>query len=362
MLKKNVFFMGLMIFLGHFTCFASEQKSSMLIDPVLLKSAGLELVYQVNVPVKKDEGIKAIYVANEYVFAITGNNYMVCFNRADGRMHFINRFSAPGIPVNEPYVFDDKLLFVVGKEIKELDPKNGIISHDYQTKMLSIAPVVRNTEYLYHAGVDARVRAYTIDDFTLSFMVTADDDSHITSMVADDYSFVFVTSSGTLVSLEPNSKRKMWFFDIGAEVKTPLVKDDKDIYATSLDSNVYKFDSFKGNLHWRTALGERLTRNYFVGKELIYVPTSTKGVVGINKETGSIVWQSKESYNFLSEKNGRAYLITKSGVMVVMDNVKGKQLYSLNVSNVTDFAANTYDGDIYLADEDGSLVCVRPIK
>jgi hypothetical protein len=45
-----------------------------------------------------------------------------------------------------------------------------------------------------------------------------------------------------------------------------------------------------------------------------------------------------------------------------MDNRRGKELFSMNFWPVTNHAANTTDGMIYVADDHGRVTCLRPVR
>jgi len=65
--------------------------------------------------------------------------------------------------------------------------------------------------------------------------------------------------------------------------------------------------------------------------------------------------------DLLAEANGKAYVITNVGTLVVMDNKKAKQLYSVNFANVSRYAANVADSKIYIGDKAGRVACLKPI-
>lgn len=60
----------------------------------------------------------------------------------------------------------------------------------------------------------------------------------------------------------------------------------------------------------------------------------------------------------ITEIENRAYLMARNGVLVVMDNEKGKKIRSVNFSAVTDYAYNNQDGVLYVADEKGRVAAI----
>ena len=74
--------------------------------------------------------------------------------------------------------------------------------------------------------------------------------------------------------------------------------------------------------------------------------------VTIDKETGKFMWQLPGGTELLAESAGKAYVITNTGRLVVMDNAGLKQLYSVNFAAVSRYVANTTDSNIYIGDDD----------
>ena len=64
----------------------------------------------------------------------------------------------------------------------------------------------------------------------------------------------------------------------------------------------------------------------------------------------------------LTESSNKAYVITNTKTMVVMDNVKAKKLLAVNLTGVTKHASNIMDDKIYIADNIGRIACLQPVK
>jgi hypothetical protein len=95
---------------------------------------------------------------------------------------------------------------------------------------------------------------------------------------------------------------------------------------------------------------------------VIYQYVWDKGLTAIGKESGKAMWQAAGGVDLLAEAAGKAYVITGKRTLVVMDNKKGTQLYSVNFAGVSRYITNTEDSKIYIANEDGRIACIRPIE
>ncbi len=97
-------------------------------------------------------------------------------------------------------------------------------------------------------------------------------------------------------------------------------------------------------------------------REIVYQYVRDKGLTAIDKRSGKFIWQVPGGVELLAEADGKAYVITKIGTLVVMDNRKAKRLYSVNCAAVSRYVANVADSKIYIADEAGRIACLKPAE
>jgi outer membrane protein assembly factor BamB len=109
-------------------------------------------------------------------------------------------------------------------------------------------------------------------------------------------------------------------------------------------------------------MGAMLEKGPQVTNRIVYQYSRNEGLSAIDKESGKLLWKLVEGVDLLAESDGKAYVITKTGMLVVMDNKKAKQLYSVDFAAVSRFASNTMDSKIYIADTRGRIACLQPIK
>jgi outer membrane protein assembly factor BamB len=85
-------------------------------------------------------------------------------------------------------------------------------------------------------------------------------------------------------------------------------------------------------------------------------------LTALDKENGKALWQLAGGVDLLAEAGGKAYVITDKKTLVVMDNKKGTQLYSVNFAGVSKYTTNTKDSKMYIANEDGRVACIKPME
>jgi outer membrane protein assembly factor BamB len=341
--------------------FAEADQQGLLISPALLKHAGLEMQWQLNLPVKTGEKVQRLHVFDDYLYVLTDHNYMFCLERNKGTMRFEQKLAVAGLPICGPKYYEGKLCFVIGNELLVLNPSAGAIIEKKRLSEFgkgSVCGFGRNSDYLYVVGSDKRIRVLVADEYWQKFSVTADNDSLINSIVVDEEFVVFATEKGNIIRIASDSPARKWQFDIPGRIKADVVRDGDSLYVGSDNTKLYKFDINTGEKIWPVDFqaGAVLSEPAVIGGDVVYQRTDRKTLYAIDKETGNKLWKLENSTGLMAEKGDRAYMLENTGVLVVMDNKLSKELYSVNISPVSRHATNTTDSQIYVSDEKGRLV------
>ena len=336
-------------------------KTEKLVSQILIRQAGWTYNWQLNLPIKTNEVIDRLYVFDEYLYVLTDTNILFCIDRQKGRTLFSHRLCTEGLPICDPIYYDGRLGFMIGNQMKILDPASGLIQ---QTEVIEQVGdtfecgVARNDDYIYMTGSDLRLHAISTDGFWQAFTATADNDSPINSVVATDSVVVFSTQAGNIVGIEPNAAKKRWQYDASGRIRAKIVLDGKFVYAVGLDAKLYKINIDTGVLAWNLPYhaGAPVLDPAVIGKNVVYVYNDLNGLYAVSKNEGQAVWNIPTGQRVLCESENKAFVYTKPGVLKVMDNKTGKELYSVNFSEVRRYAENMTDATLYVADTDGRLM------
>ena len=345
---------------------AAPSDSGQLVWLELLRHAGLKIIWESELPIKKAESLEQLLILGNRVYAISDRNYMTSLNKEDGKRVFAKVFAPPGVPITGLELYGDELLSAGGSKLLECDAESGDELKAVDVGFGITCPVARNSSYFYVAGTDNRLHAYRADDRVQTFEVAAENASTITSVVADDNLVIFATAAGNVLGVAPDAPRLLWQFDAADAIAGPVVKDWMSLFFSSADTSVYRVDIVglpeMKRLVWKYQAAAVLEKAPRVTQEVIYQHVRGKGVTAIDKETGLFLWQVAGGVDLLAEARGKAYVITEAGKLVVMDNSKARKLYSVNFGAVTVHAANTGDERIYIADKRGRLMCLQPVE
>ncbi|MBN1817746.1 MAG: PQQ-like beta-propeller repeat protein [Sedimentisphaerales bacterium] len=344
-----------------------DVSSGLLLSRPVLVQAGLTPDWQIKLPMRSGETTQNIFLFGENVFVKTSRNHLFCLSAEDGSFRFGLPLAPEGLPVPEPLYYEGKLYFIVGRELKVLDPSQGQIV--FRTMLSAVGsavvgPIARNADFLYVPGADKRLHVYSVESHIRHFSATADNDSQITSVIADQTLAVFATSAGNVVSILPDQSQKRWQFDTLGPITAPLVRDGNYVYASSRDAKLYKLDLERGRQPWSTGYHARdpLTQEAVVGQVAVYQPAGRQGVHAVDKETGRGLWTVDNGIGVITEKGEHAYVFASPGRLVVMNNSTRRRVLSINAHAVTHYAVSMTEPRLFLGDDTGRIQRITPVE
>ena len=333
-----------------------------LVSPELLKQAELEILWENKLPIKRGESLERLFILGNRIYGLSDQNFMVSLNREKGNVIFSRSIAETGFPVVGLGLYKDELFSVAGNKLVEINPESGTERSAKRLGFGVTCPAARNSSYFYVGGTDRRMHVLRSEDKVQVFEVAAESDSMITSIVADENSVVFATDDGNVISITPDKSKRLWQFDAAGGIAWPIVRDEESLFAASGDTNVYRLNARTGKFVWKYQTGAKLEKGPQVTQGVVYQYVRDEGLVAIDKESKKLLWQMAEGVDLLAEADGKAYVITKVGTLVVMDNKKAKQLYLVDFAGVSRYATNVVDSRIYIADKSGRIACLKPIR
>jgi len=352
----------LSVFCGSTRCSGEESDSHWLVSPKLLSAGKLEMVWQSKLLMRENESLERLFILGDSICGLSDHNYIASLNRENGNLAFSRSFTPAGLAVLGLELYDDELVSVIGSRLVEIDAKLGTQRSVERLQFGVTCPASRNSSYFYIAGTDGRLHTLRAEDKVQIFEVAAESDSVITSIIADERFVVFSTEAGEVICITANKPRRLWQFDDAADgIVWPMVRDGDSLFFASEDTNVYRLN-IAGKLVWKYQTDAVLERGPVVTEEVVYQYVHGKGLAAIDKRSGKELWQLAKGADLLAEADGKAYVITNVGTLVVMDNHELKRLYSINFAGVSRYVANVTDSKIYIAGKDGRIACLKPVE
>ena len=336
-----------------------------LVSSQLLEQARLKMLWQNEMPFRADESLEKLFIVGNRIYVLSDRNLLLSLNRENGGVVF-SRFIAPaGIPAVGLDLYNDELISVIGNRLVEIDPETGIERKAKALESGVVCPVVRNSSFFYISWPDKRLHALNADNKLQVFEVTADNDSMITSVIADEEFVVLGTDEGNVIGITPDGPKKLWQFDAAGAITGPIVRDRRQLFFASKDTNVYRIDIVNPimiDLVWKYQIPSIPLEAPRVTQRAVYQYAPAKGLVAIDKQRGSSLWLLPQGIELLAESDGKAFVFTNEGTLAVMDNARRKLLYTVNFTGISRYVANTTDSTIYIADKYGRIACLEPVE
>jgi outer membrane protein assembly factor BamB len=333
-----------------------------LVSHTLIQESGWRYNWQISLPLKKGETIERLNVFGSNLFAITSSNVLFCVDRQSGRVRSLTQIGTPGLPVSSPTYYEGHVGYVVGNAVKVFDPRSGTIIFERAFPQIgsSKGGLTRNSKYLYVAGSDNRLHVINVDGYWQQFEASAQNDAPIVSVVATENIVVFATLAGNVVGMSADAPRRLWQFDATGDIQGQVRLDGDAVYFGSEDSKLYKLNLGTGKLMWSSPFhsGGPIRSSLTVGSELVYVYNDLNGMYGVHKETGKAAWQAPSGRQMVCETPSRSFVFADAGVIKVMDNAAGRELYSVNFANVSRTAQNTDSPVMFLGDATGRVMSI----
>jgi outer membrane protein assembly factor BamB len=347
--------------------FAGNSSTKSLVSPELLKHAGLKMLWDNKLPIKKNENLDRLLILGNNLYAFTDRNFMLSLNQKNGTIIFGRIIESAGLPITGLRLSDDELIYVSSdNKLVQINAQSGIVLKTTDLGFSVSCPVARNSSYFYLAGTDNRLHAIHAENKVQAFEVAAENDSMITSVTADENFVLFSTVAGNIISIAPDTPRRLWQFDASQAIAGPIVRDGMSLFFASRDTNVYRVDMVglpeRKQLVWKYQTEAVLDDAPIVTQDIVYQHVKGKGLTAINKNAGSALWQVSGGLDLLTEAGNRAYVMTNSRTLVVMDNTKAKKLYTVNLTEITKHVSNITDDKIYIADNSGRIACLQPVE
>jgi outer membrane protein assembly factor BamB len=331
-----------------------------LISPELLRQARLEIVWENKLPIARGEKLDRLSIVGDRLYALSNHNYIFSLDSNKGNEKFSRSLASAALTVLGLDVYEGELITLIGNRLVEISAEFGTELRGKSLDFGVTCPAARNSTHFYLGEADKQLRVLRAKDKVSLFKVTVDED--ITSIIADDRLVVFSTEGGSVTAMAPDRRLQLWQFNAGDGIVGPVVRDGESLYAASKDTYIYKLDVQNGTVPlWKHQTGAILETSPRVASDSVYQYVHYKGLSAIDKDSGRLIWQLPEGLDLLAEANRKAYVITGAGTLVVMDNNKAKRLYSIDLETVSKYASNTTDSRIYVGDDMGRVVCLRPV-
>ncbi len=164
---------------------------------------------------------------------------------------------------------------------------------------------------------------------------------------------------GTLTVLNKFTSKVLFDFKAYGPVEAGLGQYGNMVYFGAEDYILYALNIANGQLYWRFSTGASVTRAPQVTTKDVFVTAYRKGLFRVDRESGRQIWLNPEADQFLAVNTQFVYAFDLLRRLLVIDYLKGTTLARYDTSDYVVPFSNTYTDRIYLANHDGTVVCMH---
>jgi outer membrane protein assembly factor BamB len=185
--------------------------------------------------------------------------------------------------------------------------------------------------------------------------------------ILTDTLMVLISTDGSFLVSNKFQRQIPFQFKAAAGMAAPLGqyawRNDKGVledvvYIPSQDFNLYALDVVRGAILWRFTGAAAIHQKPAVTDEDVYVVADRVGLSRINRTTGRTIWQNRSAERFLASNPKFVYAVDRAGRLLILDRARGTEHATLDTRAFNVPVANEATDRLYLAANDGVLVCL----
>jgi len=192
---------------------------------------------------------------------------------------------------------------------------------------------------------------YVIPDQTLAFAPLFSGDQ-----------ISFLTNNGVLTSInryDQGPRIENFEFKFNGGTLGGAAQSGRIAYVGSEDFNLYAVELTGGKLLWRHLSGAPIPRKPNVLDREVFLSPTGVGLRSLDRQSGRENWTNRETQAFLATNNQYVYARDRVGRFFVLDARRGATLAKVDFFDWTIAMANEWTDRIYLAANDGQIMCLR---
>jgi len=334
--------------------------------------------------------------SGEYLFVQTSSGIVICYDSETGQRYWTAHLPGPLLQPSAISVNKTMAVAAVGQKIYGLELKSGTTI--WQARLEDIAEGTGvNEDVAAVALSNGKVQVFSVKARPVHTCGERHDPDNCALLKPEVGSYLYAWQANKAISSPPVVTNSfMTFASEDGKVYTASVKDRKilhrietkgpikgyigthgysQVIVGSEDHKLYCIDVFSPNdpsTNWVTPTPSPIDRGVLVAGDEAFTVTRDGLFMSLNTKDGSVRWElpTPGRGKLLAVSPSRIYGISPDGGIAVIERDNGKVLatpdtsissYGVDLKNYTQRMGNEYNDRIYLASEDGILLCLREL-
>ena len=341
-----------------------------------LAAVGLERAWWGQAPVSYGrDRIKRIFTDEDNVYTISRQGLVTAFDAETGQRLFSTLLGNDSTEAEAPTTNATTFLIPIGMTLVALDKFSGNelwkLNLDGQP---SCGPGA-DDDRVFVGTVNGKVYAYDLRRIRKLF-----NDGRLPefSHLARDWQFQafgsvtappvstgrdlnFATRSGVMYGVTTGDRALLYQFMTDGQIIAPVTRAGDRVLIPSTDLNLYCIDNRTGQLQWTYLTATNvLQAPSLIGDDVFVVP-QRRGLHSIDVNTGKLSWRQPAADDLLAATPGQLFANGSSGRLLTLDRKNGVIKDQIDLPRFTVRTGNERTDRLYLATENGLLVCLREI-
>lgn len=327
----------------------------------ILDKAGLEVLWNIDLPMLRSKRVEHIFYRNGRVYAVDDRNTLIAVEGETGIVEWTTRLAGATEGCSTPTFPDGTILLVVGNTLVQVRASDGTILAQHEPDVSITTNAVRADSLFLFGGGDRRFHALKAKTWIPEWRTLVRRQPRGSVATTGDRVF-FVTRDNTLYVSRTLDRELVWKFQANGSLCGVLVDGDQCLLPSE-DTTLYCLNPSNGRVLWQHLSGGRLEELPVVTTNAIYQPVAGKSLLCVEREAREgqrVRWELPDGRCLLSENGDRTYALTHSNTLAVMDNARGQVILTFYTPGTELAVSNIEDNLIVLASRDGNVLALRP--
>ena len=306
--------------------------------------------------------IEQIFYHSGQLYLMDNGNTLYAFDGAKGILQWTRSLGDSRGHCQPVEFYKDRLLVLLDKTYMELNENDGRISHKVQLKFSPTTSAARTKDRIFVGSDNGRFYSLRRED-GVTLWHSVQPDEPVGRIALSQGNVYFACKNGALYVSRTDKREKVWQVTTNGDV-CGVVIGDGQCFLPSTDTALYCFRTKSGKSMWKYLTGGALVEPPVLTERFAYQGVERSSLLCMdrrpNTDQGAVKWELPNGYCMLAENGSISYAMTLNQELTLMNNDTGKRIISFYVPDMDFYARNNEDTLIFLADEEGTILSLRP--
>ncbi len=334
-----------------------ERLDRFTLDREALRELGYRVDWRSALPVGVNPRLAQVDAFDDVVLVQTADTLLSTLDASTGALRHTNELTDATAALAGNTRLGDLIVSTVDSDLFIIDPVSGdLLDRQTVEGVPAAEPLPVGSTLLVTTNAGVLLNHTTSSDGYSLWRFGTRNPMDAPPVLAGSTAIV-VTRSGRVVGFEPSSGQMVGENSIfkGPTGSVPVTSDTA-VYIASPDQSVYAFDAFDLSLLWRVRTAQPLEEQIALIDGVLYVPTRDRGLVALDANTGTELWNAPDVFGQVLTTRGDAVTVWGRGRAWSVSIADGSVVAAHDLQGVSRLVADKLaEGSLY-AVSDANIV------